>query len=166
MNDLCSWFLQLNWSRDLLNVTVVYDWKMRFRKGLRTSVACLQPFFQKFERGWPMKFWKSGIHICEKVCLFFSFHGCFPNLRQAGLAWVKAANWVLFFAYLERHLTQSWEYRMKFGISVFRYLLPAVPIFRYRNTEHNIGTDTDTYWMIPNDFFRNFWTSLADKESS
>ena len=25
---------------------------------------------------------------------------------------------------------------------------------RYQNTEYNMGTDTDTKWMIPNDFFQ------------
>ena len=45
---------------------------------------------------------------------------------------------------------QSWEYRMKLGISVFRY--GTCGTFRYRNTEYNIGTDTDTDWMNDTEF--------------
>ena len=34
-----------------------------------------------------------------------------------------------------------------------RYFGAIGGTFRYRNTEYSIGTDTDTEWMIPNDFF-------------
>ena len=38
--------------------------------------------------------------------------------------------------------------------SVFRYFSTTGGTFRYRNTEYDIGTDTE--WMIPNDFFGIF----------
>ena len=39
-------------------------------------------------------------------------------------------------------IAQSWEYRMEFDISVFRYTGGTI---RYQNTEYNIGTDTEWY---------------------
>ena len=47
--------------------------------------------------------------------------------------------------------------RAELGIpNEFRYFGTTGGTFRYRNTEHNIGTDTDTEWIIPNDFFGTF----------
>ena len=38
--------------------------------------------------------------------------------------------------------------------SVFWYFSITGGAFRHRNTKYNIGTDTDTEWMISNDLFR------------
>ena len=37
-----------------------------------------------------------------------------------------------------------------------RSVVPAVLSGTYRNTEYNIGTHTDTGWMIPNGFFDTY----------
>ena len=50
--------------------------------------------------------------------------------------------------------------------SVFRYSGTTGGTFTYRNTEYNIGTDTDTEWTIPNYFCRYLWISRGDKKSS
>ena len=44
-----------------------------------------------------------------------------------------------------------------------RYFVTTGDAFRYRNTENDIGTYTDTEWMIPNTFFRIFEFSTPTK---
>ena len=82
------------------------------------------------------------------ILLLIFFAAGRKRLRNTTINGLESLKYIL-----RLRICQSWEYRMKFGISIFRYYRRY---FRYRNIEYNISTDIDTERMIPNDFFGIF----------